>query len=126
LKRGISRASRYTGLYGGYRYKASVDGGGEGEGEGEGISGGDIAGYGGSGDIGGREYKEEGYNSGESGLGLFVKEKEGCKGGCNSGEKGFEASVKEVRSFFFLFPSFLSAVIACVFGAIASYIVVCN
>jgi len=46
-----------------------------------------------------------------------VKEKEGCKGGCDSGEKGFGSSVKEVLFFFFFFPSFLSAVIARVFGA---------
>ena len=83
------------------------EGEGEGEGDGKGIDGGDAAGHGGSGDFGG-------------GVGVRVGERdgrEGCKGGCNSGEKGFRSSVKEVRSFFFLFPSFLS-VVARVFGAI--------
>lgn len=83
------------------------EGGGEGEGDGEGIDRGDAAGHGGSGDLGG-------------GVGVGVGERdgrEGCKGGCNSGEKGFRSSVKEVRSFFFLFPSFLS-VVARVFRAI--------
>ena len=106
---------------------ARVDGEGEGEsedggeGEGEGIGGGDAAGHGGTSDIGGQEY-EGGCNSGENGLRPSVKEKEcckeGCKGGCNSGEKGLGSSVKEVRFFFFLSPSSLSAVIARVFGAI--------
>ena len=72
---------------------ARVDGKGEGE-----HIGGDAAGHGGSGD-------------GER----------GCReGGCDSGEKGFESSVKEIRFFLFLLPSFLSAVIARVFGAIVA------
>ena len=90
------------------------EGEGEGEGDGEGIDGGDAAGHGGSGDLGGY------------GVGVGVGERdgrEGCKGGCNSGEKGFRSSVKEVRSFFFLFPSFLS-VVARVFGAIGKESVV--
>jgi hypothetical protein len=73
----------------------------KGEGKGEGIGRGDAAEYDGSGDSGG--YR--------------VRELEGCRG-CDSGEKGFGSSVKEVRLFFFLFLSFLSAVIARVFGAI--------
>ena len=73
--------------------------------DGEGIGGGDAAGHGGNGDSGGG--------------GVRGREcKEGCKGGCNSGEKGFRLSVKEVRFFFFLFPSFHSVVIARVFRAI--------
>jgi len=68
----------------------------DGKGEGEHIGGGDAAGYGGSG-------------NGER----------GCRdGGCDSGEKGFGSSVREIRFFLFLLPSFLSAVIARVFGAI--------
>lgn len=70
----------------------------DGKGEGEHIGGGDAAGHGGSGD-------------GER----------GCRGGgCDSGEKGFGSSVKEIRFFLFFLPSFLSAVIARVFGAIVS------
>ena len=87
------------------------EGGGDskGGGNGEGINGGDAAGHGGSGDLGG-----------EGGVGVGERDgREGCKGGCISGEKGFRSSVKEVRSFFFLFPSFLS-VVARVFGAILS------
>ena len=83
------------------------EGEGEGEGDGEGIDGGDAAGHGGSGDLGGG-----------GGVGVGERDgREGCKGGCTSGEKGFRSSVKEVRSFFFLFPPFLS-VVARVFGAI--------
>jgi len=87
------------------------EGEGEGEGDGEGIDRGDAARHGGSGDLGGY------------GVGVGVSERdgrEGYKGGCTSGEKGFRSSVKEVRSFFFLFPSFLSVVIARIFGAILS------
>ena len=85
------------------------EGEGGGGGDGEGIDGGDAAGHGGSGALGG---------GGGVGVGVGERDgREGCKGGCNSGEKGFRSSVKEVRSFFFLFPSFLS-VVARVFGAI--------
>ena len=71
---------------------------------GEGIGGGDAAGHGRNGDLGGG--------------GVRGREcKEGCKRGCNSGEKGFRSSVKEVCFFFFLFSSFLSAVVARVVGA---------
>ena len=56
---------------------------GEGEGEGEGIGGGDVPGYGGSGDIGRR------VGVGERGC----EEEEGCDGG----EKGFGSPVKEIR-----------------------------
>ena len=77
------------------KLKARVNGDGDGDDEGIGR---DAAGHGGSGDLGGC--------------------KEGSKGGCDSGEKGFGSSVKEVCFFFFLFPSFLSAVISRVFGAI--------
>ena len=69
-----------------------------GKGEGEHISGGDAAGHSGSGN-GERGYREGGYSS---------------------GEKGFGSSVKEIRFFLFLFPSFLSIVIARVFRAISS------
>ena len=71
----------------------------------EGIGGGDAAGHSRNGNLGG-----DGVRGREC--------KEGCKGGCNSGEKGFRSSVKEVCFFFFLFPSFLSAVVARVVGAI--------
>ena len=70
----------------------------DGIGEGEHIGGGDAAGHGGSGD-------------GERGC---------IGGGCDSGEKGFGSSVKAIRFFLFLFPSFLFTVIAHVFGAIYS------
>ena len=73
--------------------------------QGEGISGGDTARHGGSGDSGGCGVGER-------------ERKEGRKGGCDSGEKGFRSSVKEDCFFFFFFPSFLSAIIACVFKAI--------
>ena len=85
------------------KWVARVNGGGKGKGEGEGIGGGDAAGHGGSGDLGGCRIGERGC-------------KEGYKGGYDSGEKGFGLSVKEVRFFFFLFPSFLSTVIARLWG----------
>ena len=44
--------------------------------------------------------------------------KKGYKGDCNSREKGFRSFIKEVCFFFFLFSSFLSAVVARVVGAI--------
>ena len=76
----------------------------------KGINRGDAAGYSRNSNLGGGGVRGQEY-------------KEGCKGGCNSGEKGFRSSVKEVYFFFFLFPSFLSAVVARVVGAILSFIV---
>ena len=69
------------------------------------ISKGDAAGHSRNGDLRGGKVKGQ-------------ECKEGCKGGYNSEEKGFRLSVKEVCFFFFFFPSFLSAVVACVVGAI--------
>ena len=77
--------------------------------DGKGIGKRDVAGYNRNGDLGGSGVKGQECKKGCKG---------GCKGGCNSREKGFRSSVKEVHFFFFLFPSFLSTVVACVVGAI--------